>query len=60
MDCYQALLEERMAVVEAEKQAEVCTRHRQPDGNVFLRSGKKMYRTADWMKKRVLHSKSRI
>ena len=26
MDCYQALLEERMAVVEAEKQAEVCTR----------------------------------
>ena len=26
VDCYQALLEERMAVVEAEKQAEVCTR----------------------------------
>ena len=26
VDCYQALLEERMTVVEAEKQAEVCTR----------------------------------
>lgn len=26
VDCYQALLEERMAVVKAEKQAEVCTR----------------------------------
>lgn len=26
VDCYQALLEERMAVVEAEKQAEVCTK----------------------------------
>lgn len=26
VDCYQALFEERMAVVEAEKQAEVCTR----------------------------------
>lgn len=28
VDCYQALFEERMAVVEAEKQAEVCTRAR--------------------------------
>lgn len=55
VDCYQALFEERMAVVEAEKQAEVCTKAQAARWERILRSGKKMYRTADWMQKRVLH-----
>ena len=47
VDSYRALLEERMAVVEAEKKAEVCTKHRWQDGSAFLHSGRKIHRIAD-------------
>ena len=47
MDSYRALLEERMAVVEAEKQAEVCTKAQVQDGSAFLHSGRKIHRIAD-------------
>ena len=47
MDSYRALLEERMAVVEAEKQAEVCTKAQVAGWERILHSGRKIHRIAD-------------